>query len=312
LKGLAMMRRVSNTPGRLAVTFLLLALGGSAAWSISWWGKRDNREGLLTMVRNRAVLFPQEGAAQPAALNDAFQVGDRMRVYPDSAVRVLFMEDSFLNVGANTTYDLTKSRYDEITGARDIGFGLVAGKVRLAVGRLFGRGSASIDTPTAVVGVKGTDVHVAYDEESHRTLILVYQGQVEVTPKDPALSGTTTTVPAGSYTEVEEGPAPPVVEVAPPSLIESTQAETDVFSDPVRTTPEATVADASTPPPPPTTVVQTDVTEAVVSRETVTVANVAGGQSSPVVSQTSSNTGLDQPIVLPSATVPPDQCPGCP
>ena len=74
-----MMHQFRNTRQKLLLAALIVALSASSAWSISWWGKRDNREGLLTMVRNRVILFPEEGAAKPAALNDAFQINDRIK-----------------------------------------------------------------------------------------------------------------------------------------------------------------------------------------------------------------------------------------
>lgn len=313
-----MSRNASRSTLHRALVLPLLLLLASPAGAVSWWGKRDNREGLLAMVRNRALLFPQDGAAKPAELNDAFQVGDKLKTYPDSACRVLFMEDSFLNIGPATEYSLTRSRYDEITGARDIGFGLAAGKVRLAVGRLFGRGSASVETPTAVVGVKGTDVIVGYDPRIKRTLVLVLQGEVDVRSANPQLSGVIETVPAGSFTEVGDAAPPSEPQPAPPGMIETNLGETSVPSDPARSTPEVTVSEATTvPEPPPVPIATTD--EVALNLDVMNqLQNGApgNGTSDPNAGQTSPNAGLDQPppevLPPPVTSIPPDQCPGCP
>ena len=58
---------------RVALVAPLLASLALPAGAASWWGKRDNREGLVAMVRNRALLFQKDGPAKPAELNDAFQ-----------------------------------------------------------------------------------------------------------------------------------------------------------------------------------------------------------------------------------------------
>ena len=312
-----MMGRFSSTRQKLVLASLVVALSATSAWSISWWGKRDNREGLLTMVNNRVILFPEEGAAKAAALNDAFQINDRIKTRSRSAARILFMEDSFLNIGADTTYVLTKSRYDEVTGARDMGFSLAVGKVRLAVGRLFGRGSASVDTPTAVVGVKGTDVHIGYDERMKRTFVLVFQGSVDITSKNPALAGIVTTVKAGSYTEVDDSATPPEVQPAPASLVESTINSTDVFADPPRTTPDVPIADASIEPPGLDSGAGTDISDAHLNQVSQTAGSIASSTSTPATAQTDDVAGLDQPAILPPpvppvTTTPPDQCPNCP
>jgi hypothetical protein len=304
---------------RVVLVAPLLALLAYPADAASWWGKRDNREGLVAMVRNRALLFQKDGPAKPCELNDAFQIGDKLKTYDASAARILFMEDSFLNIGPATEYSLTRSRYDEITGARDIGFGLAAGKVRLAVGRLFGRGSASVETPTAVVGVKGTDVIVGYNAKGKRTLVLVLQGEVELRSSNPQVSGIITTVSAGMFSEVGESTAPSEPQVAPEALIEANVGETTVEPDPERSTPEVTVAEAEAVPQPPPGEIGTEVTDMGLITQVQDAGDLGGGTSDPAVSQTGDNAGLNQPppetlppLVPPVTSYPPDQCPGCP
>jgi hypothetical protein len=304
---------------RVALPAALVAALAVPAEAASWWGKRDNREGLVAMVRNRALLFQKDGPAKPAELNDAFQIGDRLKTYDASAARILFMEDSFLNIGPATEYALTRSRYDEITGARDIGFALAAGKVRLAVGRLFGRGSASVETPTAVVGVKGTDVIVGYDSKVKRTLVLVLQGEVELRSSNPQLSAVVTTVSAGTYSEVGESTPPSTPQPAPEALIEASVGETAVEPDPERTTPDVTVAEAEVIPQAPPAALGTEVTDMGLLAQAVDAGDVSGGTSDPAVSQIGDSAGLNQPPpeilpppVPPPTSFPPDQCPGCP
>ena len=315
------MNRRTQRPLQHAITVLaILLLAAPPALSTSWWGRRDTREGLLAMVRNRVILFPTEGAAKPAELNDAFAVDDRIKTQADSSCRILFMEDSFLTLGPLTDYTLTRSRYDEITGARDVGFRLASGKLRLTVGRLFGRGSASVETPTAVVGVKGTDVIVGYDPERKSTLVMVLEGLVDITSLNAALAGVVTTVSAGEYAEVDAGPEAPASQPAPESLIEENVEDTSVEPDPERSAPEVTTAEANTtpePPPPPGDQGATDLALIEVAEET---GDVSGGGSSPDSSQDGSGGGgtpLPDPLpdILPEPvlSVPPDQCPGnCP
>ena len=82
-------------------------------------------------------------------------------------------------------------------------------------GRLFGRGTATVETPTAVVGVKGTDVFVGYDDQAKLTQVIVLHGIVEVTSKNPQISAVTIQVGAGQFTEVGEDATPPQPRPAP-------------------------------------------------------------------------------------------------
>ena len=304
---------------RVALVAPLLASLTLPVEAASWWGTRDNREGLVAMVRNRALLFQKDGPAKPVELNDALKIGDRLKTYESSAARILFMEDSFLNIGPATEYTLTRSKYDDITGARDIGFGLAAGKVRLAVGRLFGRGSASVETPTAVVGVKGTAVIVGYDPKGKKSTILVLQGEVDVSSTNPQLSGVITTVGPGMFTEVGESAPPSDPQVAPEALIEANVGETSVAPDPERSTPDVTVAEAETIPQTPPGAVGTELADVGLMTQVQDAGDVGGGTSDPAVSQTGDSAGLNQPppetlppLVPPVTSYPPDQCPGCP
>jgi len=70
--------------------------------------------------------------------------------------------------------------YRSAASVRDL-FNIFIGRVRVIINRVGGRPNPyRIDTPTASIAVRGTDFSVAVDS-SGETLVVVYEGQVEVT-----------------------------------------------------------------------------------------------------------------------------------
>lgn len=201
--------------------------------------------GEVALVRNQVLGVPPNGVAGLLAVGNPLLSRHRVDTLADSAARLKLGDNASLSLGAQTSITL-----DEITlqkaGAGQSRLSLLLGQVRVQLNRLFG--GLEVDTPSAVIGIKGTvlDIHAT----ATFTRVTVLEGLVTVTsrafPKKPV------EVKAGQQTEVVAGKEPtkpePIQGPAPP----------DPAQDPIP--PPSPPAAPPTPPPstpPPSTPHQT-------------------------------------------------------
>jgi hypothetical protein len=93
-------------------------------------------------------------------LNEPVFAGDTVRTGPDGRLQISFVDDSTVNLGANARMEITQYMVDG-DRSRMASLRLVAGRMRAKVSRrLSGANDYKFFTPTAVAGVRGTEVVV--------------------------------------------------------------------------------------------------------------------------------------------------------
>jgi hypothetical protein len=106
--------------------------------------------------------------------------GDRVRTGKGSRLELELPDGSFLRFDENTSFTILASGYREKEERRDIRVRMLLGKAWARVSRfLLGRGRFSIETPTAVAGVRGTVYRLNLNQDRSAT-VKVYDGEVEV------------------------------------------------------------------------------------------------------------------------------------
>ena len=187
--------------------------------------------GEVVLVRNDVRGTPQGGSPRPLTAGNGVGLGLRVDTGADSGARMTFDPSGSLTLGSRARVVLDRNLVDQVTGRSDSALSVLAGQLRLALGSLF-RGEVSIDTPTAVVGVKGTDLRVDVDEPTGTTVVTVTEGAVSVRSK----SGGAVTVRAGQRTLVAAGhPPTPPARIDPGSTALSASAGGPAFTTPQET-----------------------------------------------------------------------------
>jgi hypothetical protein len=139
------------------------------------------------------VLPTGETSWAAAAIDRDIEVGDTLRTGPASAAKVLLIDETILTLGESTEL-LIDSYIVGSDATRDPSvLKLLKGKARVLVGEAFGGPTrVEMHTPTAVIGVKGTEFEAQVIEEAGVaawTLVCNLDGSVFVRPLDPALAG---------------------------------------------------------------------------------------------------------------------------
>jgi len=160
-----------------------------------------------------------DGRWSPAQIGTPVQVGDAVRTGPDGRARIVFQDDSVLNVGISSFLVVDRQIFDPAEGESRSLMKLLRGRVRALVSEYYERPGSSyeVETETAVAGVRGTEFIVEYDPEAFVTEVVGVSGTVQVNSVlDRARHGVYVT--AGELSTVRRGQLPG----PPPRLDENT------------------------------------------------------------------------------------------
>ncbi|MFT4572313.1 MAG: hypothetical protein ACI8TX_003294 [Hyphomicrobiaceae bacterium] len=123
-----------------------------------------------------------------ASVGTAVASGDTIRTGNPGRARVVFQDDSVLNISDGSTLTIDESVFDPNQGTVSTVLSLFSGKVRALVSEYYSepRASFEIETPNSVSGVRGTEFVVAYVPEQDFTEVLGLGGAVAVrSPSHP-------------------------------------------------------------------------------------------------------------------------------
>ncbi len=133
-------------------------------------------EGTVILVKGEA----KTSSGKTLALKDKVPAGETVTTSPRSFVKLLFQDNSQLNIGPESEVKIEPTKPGE-PGLVN----LVSGQIRSKVTKDLLRTDRAEDkfrvkTKTAAMGVRGTDFNVIYSPESTNTSVVTYEGVVTV------------------------------------------------------------------------------------------------------------------------------------
>jgi hypothetical protein len=156
------------------------------------------------------------GAWTPAAVGMAVHVGDQLRTGADGELRVVFRDDSVIDLSPSSALTIDDQVFDPGAGRFSSLVRLIQGKARALVSSYYKTTGATyeVQTPTAVAGVRGTSFLVAYNPDADATEVIGIRGRVEVRSLAERVGGTVY-VTARETTTVGRNAAP-----SPPEIMD--------------------------------------------------------------------------------------------
>lgn len=153
---------------------LLLALAATPA------SAEDEAGEIVTM--EGSVEVGTGGAFAAAKVGTKVRSGDTVRTGSPGRARILFRDESVVNVGDGSVLVIDESVFDPDQGTVSTTLRLLQGKLRSLVSEYYGSQGASyqVTTPTSVSGVRGTEFVVLHDPGTETSEILGLGGAVAV------------------------------------------------------------------------------------------------------------------------------------
>ena len=122
----------------------------------------------LVKVARGAVQIQRGADRLPATVGTALQASDVLVTGADGSAGVTFTDNSLVSVGPNSVFAIDKYRFDSTTHAGEFEGNLRQGRLAAVSGKMVKQSpeSMKIRTPSAIMGVRGTEFLVHVDESS--------------------------------------------------------------------------------------------------------------------------------------------------
>jgi hypothetical protein len=121
----------------------------------------------LIKVSKGSVQIERNGAKVAAPVGASVQASDVITTGADGSAGITFTDNSLVSVGPNTVFAIDKYRFDSTTHAGEFEGSLKKGRLAAISGKMVKASpeSMKIRTPSAIMGVRGTEFVVQVDEE---------------------------------------------------------------------------------------------------------------------------------------------------
>ena len=161
-----MLQLVLNKPTRLLVAVLLLAIGNVyAADSIGGVFEQSGKPGSIVRTTGEELI---------ANLNTDIESYDNVET-ENGRLKIKFVDETQISLTEHTLVEITEYVYDPDPSKSKMAMNFVQGTARFATGGLglVPKENIQIDTPTAVIGIRGTDFTTTVDELGRSLVILL-------------------------------------------------------------------------------------------------------------------------------------------
>ena len=121
----------------------------------------------LVKVSKGNVQIERNGTKVAAPVGTSVQAADVIMTGADGSAGITFTDNSLVSVGPNTVFAIDKYRFDTTTHAGEFEGSLKKGRLAAISGKMVKASpeSMKIRTPSAIMGVRGTEFVVQVDEE---------------------------------------------------------------------------------------------------------------------------------------------------
>ncbi|HUQ29659.1 MAG TPA: FecR family protein [Usitatibacter sp.] len=121
----------------------------------------------LVKVSRGSVQIERNGAKIAAPVGASVQASDVIMTGADGSAGITFTDNSLVSVGPNSVFAIDKYRFDSTTHAGEFEGSLRKGRLAAISGKMVKQSpeSMKIRTPSAIMGVRGTEFVVQVDEK---------------------------------------------------------------------------------------------------------------------------------------------------
>jgi hypothetical protein len=121
----------------------------------------------LVKVSKGNVQIERNGTKVAAPVGASVQASDVIMTGADGSAGITFTDNSLVSVGPNSVFAIDKYRFDSTTHVGEFEGSLRKGRLAAISGKMVKQSpeSMKIRTPSAIMGVRGTEFVVQVDEE---------------------------------------------------------------------------------------------------------------------------------------------------
>ncbi len=162
------------------------------------------RVGVTSAVNPAAAGTPPGATTRQLVVGEDVNFRERVITTDEGQAQILFLDQSTLMIGPNSSVVIDEFVYDPNTSKGNVAATLTQGSFRYIGGKLSKQGNATLKTPIATIGIRGSDVTVTFDPAKNQTGVVTTHGSANVQTLGGVLGLRT-----GFGTTINGGGAPP-------------------------------------------------------------------------------------------------------
>lgn len=273
---------------------LMMGVAAAALLAGQAWAQSAPRVGVVSAVNPAAVGTPPGAEARPIVVGSDVIFHEKMVTTSEGQAQLMFLDQSTLMIGPNSQVVIDEFIFDPGTSTGKFAATLTQGSFRYIGGKLSKQGDATLRTPVATIGIRGSDVVIRHDANTNASGIQNIHGNATVQS-----NGATVKLPTGFGTQINGAGQSPTYPAALTAAIINA-AKTAFEGLPGRS--------AGAPKPPQNDdVAKSGLGDAVEAARLAAIETAAGGGANggqPPRLPYINNAPLDQPGVPPGTTQP--------
>jgi len=185
------------------------------------YGQKNSSASVKFVIGKVQVMSSGRTSWKTARMKQKIFSGDRIRTNLNSRIEISMPDGSVIKINENTTFDIREIKTAEEDKEDSMSFTLWAGSMWAKFKKVISsRQKREIDSPSAVVAVRGTTLDMNVDK-SEALRVRVYEGRVSVKSKT---AGGEVEVGSNQQSTVEKGKAPTPPQSFKPDQEESTES----------------------------------------------------------------------------------------
>ena len=147
----------ASTPRRVAFSFILALAATGVAHAVD--------VGQIKVSKGD-VAIERSGQTLPGAIGLRLQTADVIKTGSDGSVGITMSDNSLLSAGPNSVLSLDRYAFDTTTNQGQFDSSLRKGTLSVVSGRIAKQSAdaMTVRTPTAILGVRGTEFVVSVDQ----------------------------------------------------------------------------------------------------------------------------------------------------
>ena len=191
------------------------ALTASVALLQAFAADAETRVGVTGAVNPSASGTPPGAGARQLTVGSDIEFRERVITTTDGQAQILFLDQSSLLIGPNSTVVIDEFVYDPATNKGNMAATLTQGSFRYIGGKLSKQGNATLNTPVATLGIRGSDITVDYDAITAKMNVITTHGLASLRTASGVLN-----LPGGFGTTISGS------QVSTPTALTATQIAT--------------------------------------------------------------------------------------
>jgi hypothetical protein len=144
------------------------------------WAQTTPRVGVVSAVNPAAVGTPPGADTRPIVIGSDVSFREKVVTTGDGQAQLMFLDQSTMMIGPNSQVVIDEFVFDPNTSSGKFAATLTQGSFRYIGGKLSKQGDATLKTPVATIGIRGSDIVINHNDTTNASGIQTIHGNATV------------------------------------------------------------------------------------------------------------------------------------